>query len=68
MVVLVPIVHDYFRGYVEGDLPDLIRIHFSKPQIAIRPAGDTERIAAGSGNRKLSDRAGDGDSPDLIPK
>src|SRR5580658_9733579 len=51
-----------------SDRADLISNQLRKPQIAVRTAGNPDRIAAGrGGDGKLRDHAGGGDPPDLIP-
>src|SRR5439155_19077456 len=58
-----------------GDSPDLTHVSIritndcyglSKPEIAVRPRGDPERVTIGLGGRKLRDHSAGGDFPDVV--
>jgi hypothetical protein len=53
---------------IELDLAelDVDESRFGKPEVAVRPGGDADRVARWCGERELTDVASRGDAPDLV--
>src|SRR5712692_7157744 len=50
-----------------GDLPNLVPIRLTEPEVATGKRCDALRLAVGGGDRELSDDAAGGDAPNLVP-